>query len=145
MTPWTAARQASLSITNSRSSLKLTSIKSVMPTSHLTLCRPLLLLPPIPLSIRVFTRWVWLIIFLRITGVLSLEGKFSCLQVQAGNTEEWLWWNTTGSGADCSKRETSDPIERRADPILKSRQGPAYMKSVMLEPPSHHGLNSLKM
>ena len=47
-TPWIAARQASLSITNSRSSLKLTSIESVMPFSHLILCRPLLLLPPIP-------------------------------------------------------------------------------------------------
>jgi len=46
--PWIAACQASLSITNSRSSLKLTSIESVMPSSHLTLCRPLLLLPPIP-------------------------------------------------------------------------------------------------
>jgi len=54
-TPWIAARQASLSITNSRSSLKLTSIKSVMPSSHLILCRPLLLLPPIPPSIRVFS------------------------------------------------------------------------------------------
>jgi len=48
VTPWIAARQASLSITNSRSSLRLTSIKSVMPSSHLILCRPLLLLPPIP-------------------------------------------------------------------------------------------------
>ena len=52
--PWTAARQASLSITNSRSSLKLTSIESVMPSSHLILCCPLLLLPLIPPSIRVF-------------------------------------------------------------------------------------------
>ena len=63
-TPWITARQASLSITNSWSSLKLTSIESVMPSSHLILCRPLLLLPPIPPSIRVFsiestlrTRW----------------------------------------------------------------------------------------
>ena len=54
-TPWIAARPASLSITNSRSSFKLTSIKSVMPSSHLILCRPLLLLPPIPPSIRVFS------------------------------------------------------------------------------------------
>ena len=52
-TPWIAARQASLSITNSRSSPKLTSIESMMPSSHLILCRPLLLLPPIPPSIRV--------------------------------------------------------------------------------------------
>ena len=54
-TPWTAARQASLSITNSRSSLQLVSIKSVMPSSHLILGRPLLLLPPVPPSIRVFS------------------------------------------------------------------------------------------
>ena len=54
-TPWIAARQASLSITNSQSSLRLTSIQSVMPSSHLILCRPLLLLPPIPPSIRVFS------------------------------------------------------------------------------------------
>ena len=54
-TPWIAARQASLSITNSQSSLKLASIESVMPSSHLILCRPLLLLPPILPSIRVFS------------------------------------------------------------------------------------------
>ena len=54
-TPWIAARQASLSITNSWSLLKLISIESVMPSSHLILCRPLLLLPPIPPSIRVFS------------------------------------------------------------------------------------------
>ena len=54
-TPWIAARQASLSITNSRSSLKLMSTESVMPSSHLILCHPLLLLPPIPPSIRVFS------------------------------------------------------------------------------------------
>ena len=54
-TPWIAARQASLSITNSRSSLIFTFIKSVMPSSHLILCQPLLLLPPIPPSIRVFS------------------------------------------------------------------------------------------
>ena len=53
--PWIAARQASLSITNSWSSLRLTSIESVMPSSHLILCRLLLLLPPIPPSIRVFS------------------------------------------------------------------------------------------
>ena len=55
VTPWIVARQASLSITNSWSSLRLTSIESVMPSSHLILCRPLLLLPPIPPSIRVFS------------------------------------------------------------------------------------------
>ena len=64
VTPRTTAHQASLSITNCQSSLRLMSIESVMPSSHLILGRPLLLLPPIPPSIRVFsnestlrTRW----------------------------------------------------------------------------------------
>ena len=63
-TPWTAARQASLSITNSQSLLRLMSIESVMPSNHLILCHPLFLLPSIFPSIRVFsnesalcTRW----------------------------------------------------------------------------------------
>ena len=55
VTPWIAACQASLSITNPQSLLKLMPIKSVMHSSHLILCRPLLLLPPIPPSIRVFS------------------------------------------------------------------------------------------
>ena len=55
MTPRITAPQASLSITNSRSSLRLTSIESVMPSSHLILGRPLLLLPPVSPSIRVFS------------------------------------------------------------------------------------------
>ena len=54
-TPWTAAREAILSITNSRSFLKLMSIKSVMPSNHLILCHPLLLLPSVFPSIRVFS------------------------------------------------------------------------------------------
>ena len=54
-TPWITARQASLSITNSRSLPKFMSLKSVMPSSHLILCGPLLLLPTIPPSIRVFS------------------------------------------------------------------------------------------
>ena len=56
VTPWTAARQASLSITNSQSILKLMSIESVMPSNHLILCRPLLLPPSIFPSIRVFSK-----------------------------------------------------------------------------------------
>ena len=88
-TPWIAARQASLSITNSRSSLGLTSIESVMPSSHLILCRPLLLLPPIPPSIKVFSnestlpmRWpkYWSFSFSiipskEIPGLISLQSK----------------------------------------------------------------------
>ena len=55
VTSWTAAHQASLSVTNSQSLLKLTPIELVMPSNHLILCRPLLLLPSIFLSIRVFS------------------------------------------------------------------------------------------
>ena len=54
-TPWITPRQASPSITNSQSSLRLTPIESVMPSSHFILCCPLLLLPPIPPSIRIFS------------------------------------------------------------------------------------------
>ena len=61
VTPWTAARQVSLSITKSQSLLRLMSIKSVMPSNHLILCHPLLLLPSIFLSIRVFSSELLLI------------------------------------------------------------------------------------
>ena len=96
-TPWIAARQASLSITNSWSLLKLMPIESVTPSSHLILCHPLLLLPPIPPSIRVFSnestlcmRWpkYWSFSFsispsneysglisLGLTGWISLQSK----------------------------------------------------------------------
>ena len=56
VTPWTAACQVSLSITNSKSLFKLTSVKSVMPSNHLVLCRSLLLLPSVFARIRVFAR-----------------------------------------------------------------------------------------
>ena len=58
VTPWIAARQASLSITNSWSSLRLTSTESVMPSSHLILCCPLLLLPPNPSQHQGLFQWV---------------------------------------------------------------------------------------
>ena len=84
-TPWIAARQASLSITNSQSLPKLMFIESVMPSSHLILCHPLLLLPPILPSIRVFPnestlhiRWpkYWSFSF-SISPEYSLEGLIS--------------------------------------------------------------------
>ena len=97
VTPWTTARQASLSITNPQSLLKLMAIESMMPSNHLILCRPLLLLPSIFPSIRVFSsesalhiRWpkYWSfsfnispsngysgLIFLRWTGWISLQSK----------------------------------------------------------------------
>ena len=85
-TPWITARQASLSITNSQSLPKLMCIESVMPSSHLILCCPLLLLPPIPPSIRVFsnestlrTRWpkYWSFSFSTSPSKLTVHtGKF---------------------------------------------------------------------
>ena len=96
-TPWTVARQASLSITNSQSLLKFMSIRLVMPSNHLILCHPLLFMPSIFLSIRVFSnesvlciRWpkYWsfsfsispskeysVLISLGLTGLISLQSK----------------------------------------------------------------------
>ena len=93
VTPWIAVRQASLSVTNSWSSLKRMSMESVMPFSHLILCRPLLLLPPIPHSIRVFSnestlhmRWpkYWSFSFSiipskEIPGLLAVQGTLKSL------------------------------------------------------------------
>ena len=75
-TPWIAARQASLSITNSQSSHRLMSIESVMPSSHLILCRPLLLLSPIRPSIRVFSYTV----------------SNSCVHILQTNIQKWTCW-----------------------------------------------------
>ena len=89
--PWIAARQASLSITNSWSSLKLKSVKSVMPFSHLIFCCPLFLLPPIPPRIRVFSnesalcmRWpkYWIFSF-----SINLPKKS-----QGWSPSEWTGW-----------------------------------------------------
>ena len=83
VTPWTAARQASLSITNSQSLPKLMSIESVMPSSHLILCRPLLLLPPIPPNIRVFP----------MSQLFAWGGQRTGVSVSASilpkNTQDW--------------------------------------------------------
>ena len=98
-TPWIAARQASLSITNSRSSLRLTSIKSVVPSSHLILGCPLVLLPP---SIRVFSnestlcmRWpkYWSFSF----SIIPSKGGGKCYRKfslkKTNENEEWGWYN----------------------------------------------------
>ena len=89
-TPWIAARQASMSITNSWSSPKLMSIKSVMPSSHLILCRPLLLLPPIPPSISVF-QWVSSSWGGQSTGVSALTSFLPKIS-QGWSPSEWTGW-----------------------------------------------------
>ena len=91
-TPWIAARQASWSITNSRSSLRLTSIESVMPSNHLILCRPLLLLPQIPPRIRVFSNESTL--FMRWTKYWSFSFSISPSKGHPGLISfrmEWLY------------------------------------------------------
>ena len=102
-TPWTAACQASLSITNSRSLLELTSIKLVMPSNHLILCRPLLLLPSIFPSISVFSdesvhriRWpkYWSFSF-SISPSNKYSGLISCGRISFGLTG-WISLQSKG-------------------------------------------------
>ena len=86
-----AACQASLSITISRSSLRLTSSESVMPSSHLILCRPVLLLPPIPPSIRVFSNeslFTWGGQSIGVSALASFLPKKS----QGWSPSEWTGW-----------------------------------------------------
>ena len=90
-TPWIAACQASLSITNSQSSLKLMSIESVMPSSQLILCRPLLLLPPIPPSIRVFPISQLFAWGGQSTGASALA-SFLPKKSQDWSPSEWTGW-----------------------------------------------------
>ena len=92
VTPWIAARQASVSITNSRSSLRLTSIESVMPSSHPILCRPLLLLPPQSLpeseSFPMSQHFAW---GGQSTGVSALAPFLQKIS-QGWSPSEWTGW-----------------------------------------------------
>ena len=97
-TPWTAAHQASLSITNSRSSPRLTSIELVMPSSHLILCCPLFLLPPIPSSIRVFSNESTLPWGGQSTEVWALAW-FLPKKSQGWSPSEWTGWISLQSKA----------------------------------------------
>ena len=91
VTPWIAAHQASLSITNSRSSLRLTFIKSVMPSSHLILCHPLFLLPPTPPSIESFPMSQLFTWGGQSTGVSALA-SFLSKKSQGWSPSEWTGW-----------------------------------------------------
>ena len=90
-TSWIAARQASLSITNSQSSIRLTSIESVMPSSHLILCYPLFLLPLIPPSIRVFSNESLFAWGGQSTGVSALASVLP-KNTQSWSPLEWMGW-----------------------------------------------------
>ena len=87
VTPWTAARKAPLSITNSQSLLKLTSLESVMPSNHPILCHPLLLLPSIFPSIRIFSNELVLLQSIRVSASAS---------VLPVNTQDWSPLGWTG-------------------------------------------------
>ena len=89
-TPWIEAHQASLSITNSWSSLRLMSIELVMPSSHFILCHPLLLLPPIPPSISLF-QWVNFAWGGQSTGIPALA-SFLPKKSQGWSPSEWTGW-----------------------------------------------------
>ena len=90
VTPWIAACQASLSITNSRSSPNLMSIELVMPSSHLILCCPLLLLPPIPPSIRVFSNELTL----RMRYIYAILFAFVNYTSIKWTNYQWIWIDT---------------------------------------------------
>ena len=107
VTPWTAARQASLSITNSRSLLKLMSIELVMSSNHLILCRPHILLPSIFPSIRVFSnesvlciRWPKYWIFSispsnEYSGVISFRTDWLVGSPRSPGDSSWVFSNAT--------------------------------------------------
>ena len=97
-TPWIAAWQASLSITNARSLTKLMSIESVMPSNHLIFCCPLLLLPPIPPCIRVFSNESW--------GDQSIGVSVSA-SVLPVNTQDWSPLGWTGCWISFQSKELS--------------------------------------
>ena len=90
VTPWTAACQASLPITHSRSLLKFMSIESVMPSNHLILCRPLLLLPSIFSSIRVFSSK--LVLYIRWSKYWSFSFSISSSNEYSGLISFWIDW-----------------------------------------------------
>ena len=120
-TPWTAARQASLSITNSRSLLKLMSIESVMPSNHPILCRPLLLLPSVFSSIRVFSdesglciRWpkYWCFSFSispsnEYSGLNSFRIDWFDILVVQGTLKSLLQYHSSKASDLCSPTLTS--------------------------------------
>ena len=123
-TPWIAAHQVSLSITNFWSTLRLMSIESVMPFSHLIICHPLLLLPPIPPSVRVFP----------MSQVFAWGGQSTGVSASASllpkNTQDWSPLGWTGwislhsqglsrvfSSTTVQKHQLFRPVNGRYGPI----------------------------
>ena len=117
-TPWITAHQASLSITNSRSSPRLTSIESMMPSSHLILCLPLLLLPPIPPaseSFPVSQLFAW---GGQSTGVSALE-SFLPKKSQGWSPSEWTGWISSQSKG-LSRVFSNTTVQKHFSVVLNS-------------------------
>ena len=117
MIPWTSACQASLSMTVSRSLLKLMPIKLVMPSNHLILCHPILLLPPIPPSIRVFSNES--VLRIRWPNYWSFSFSINPSKEYSGLISFRIWLD----GSPCSQRDSqeSSPIpqfENMNSPLL---------------------------
>ena len=125
-TPWIAACQASLSITNSQSLLKLMPIKSVMPSSHLILCLPFLLLPPVPPRIRVFSNESALLMLL-----LLLLSRFSRVRLCA----------TPSLGFSRQEQWSELPFP---SPMHKSEKW-KWIRSVMSDSSWPHGLQPTRL
>ena len=121
-TPWTTAHQAYLSITNSRSLLKITSIKLVMPSNHLILCCPLLLLPSIFPSIRVFSSELALCI--RWPKYWSFSFNISLSSYPSDAT--WFLWDKGSEGfpGGASGKETASQCRRGKRVQSLSRENP---------------------
>ena len=133
-TPWTAAHQASLSITNSQSLPKLISIESVIPSSHLILCRPLLLLPSIFPSIRVFSnelvlhmRWpkYWSVSFNispsnEHSGLISFRMNWLDLLAVQGTLKNLLQHHTSKASIQKKKSINSSALSLLHSPTLTS-------------------------
>ena len=134
-TPWITACQASLSITISQSSLRLTSIESVMPSSHLILQHPLLLLPPIPPSIRVFSnestlrmRWpkYWSFSFSIIPSKVLLSYKKEGIWVSSNEVDEtrtyYIKWSQKEKNKYCILTYIYMELRKTVLAILHARQ-----------------------
>ena len=145
--PWTTAHQASLSITNSWSSPKLMSIESVMPSSHLILCCPLLLLPSIPPSIRVFSnesavrmRWpkYWSFSF-NIKGLISLRMDWLDLLAVQGTLKSLLQHHSSKASILWRSAfftvQLSHPYMTPGKTIALTRRTFVYTLSLLLQRP----------
>ena len=118
-TPWTAARQASLSITNSQSLLKLMSLESVMPSSHLILCRPLLLLPSIFPSVTVFPRSQFFT-----SGGQGIGASASASVLQWLFRADFLWDGQVGSPCRPRDSQESSPTPQLEHQFFSTQLSP---------------------